>query len=85
MVTNNLREKVVLRNKSISDKLNCMSECEEKMLNKVNNARFIIKKRNKIFVKSEVQFISNYTAPDKHKKLTDATKMNMAEEVKNII
>lgn len=84
MITNNLREKVVLRNKSISDRLNCMSECEEKMLNKVNNARFIIKKRNKIFVKNQVKFINNYTAPDKHNTFTDAIKTNMIEEVKNI-
>lgn len=84
MVTNNLREKVVLRNKSISDKLNCMSKCEEKMLNKINNARFITKRRNKIFIKSEVQFISNYTAPYKQKQLTDDIKINMEKEVINI-
>lgn len=86
MDTNSRRNKEVLKNKSVSNRLNCMSECEENILNKVNSVRFVVNS-NKVFVKNDVKFINNYTAPDKHNKydeITEETKLSMVDEVNNI-
>lgn len=72
----------VLRNKSMPDKLYRMSDCEKKMLEKVNNARFVMKKSNAIFVKNKVEFIKDPVGDERPKpKTSKGVKPNMKEKV----
>lgn len=70
----------VLRKKSMPDKLYRMSDCEEKMLEKVNNARFITNKNFTITVKNKVEFIKESIDNEK-RKISEEFKLNMKEEV----
>lgn len=69
-----------LRNRPMSDKLNCMSKCEEIMLDKVNNARFIIKTFNKVSVKTEIKFVKDINHKQ-HNIISDEVQLNMNKEV----
>lgn len=76
------RNQEVLRNKSMPDKLIYMSKYEQLMLDKIINARFIIKKRNTIFVKNELQFINEYNAEhEDYIKISDELRSRMKVEV----
>lgn len=71
-----------LRNKPILDKLNCLSKCEEIMLDKVNNARFIIKNSNKVSVKTEIKFIKDYNINhEQHYVISKGEQLKMNNEV----
>ncbi|VVC27324.1 Hypothetical protein CINCED_3A004966 [Cinara cedri] len=75
------RNQEVLRNKSMPDKLIYMSKYEQLMLDKIINARFIIKKRNAIFVKNELQFINEYNVEhDDYMKISDELRSQIKEE-----
>lgn len=72
----------VLRNKSMPNKLNRISECEAKMLDKINSSRFTAEKRNTIVIDNKVQFNKDITTV--HKKSTEVSeemKANMKEKV----
>lgn len=72
----------ILRHKSMPDKLYRMSDCEKKMLEKVNNARFITKKGNTIAVKNKVEFIKDSTGDERQRrKISEEVKLNIKEEV----
>lgn len=71
-----------MRNKSISDHLSCMSKFEEKMLDKVNNSRFIIMKHNNITIKTETKLIKDYKLDrERHNIIDEKIKLNMEKEV----
>lgn len=72
----------ILRHKSVPDKLIYMSKYEQLMLDKIKNARFIIKKCNAIFIANEIQFINDYNM--EHKDYTTISyqlRSRMKEEV----
>lgn len=49
----------LLRNKSISNRLYCMSECEKQLLNKINDTRIVTKKRKTFLVENDVKLVNN--------------------------
>lgn len=67
------------------DKLIQMSECEELMLDKMNNTRFFIKKENSISIKNEIKFVKNYVHHERYDIVSDKIKLNMEKEVNTII
>lgn len=72
----------VLRDRSMLDKLVCMSELEVTMLDKINSARFSLKNRNEIVLKNEVQFGKNDIAHERHNAIiNEEIKSNMEKEV----
>jgi len=70
----------VLRNKSIPEKLNRLSKCEEKMLAKINNSLFSNQKRT-IYVNDEVQFIKNNVSHEKHNLISEEIQLKIKNEV----
>jgi hypothetical protein len=78
----NRHNQSVLRHKSMPDKLYRVSDCEKKMLEKVNNAKFKTKKSNIIAVKHNVEFIKNSTGDERQSRIiSEEVKLNMKEEV----
>lgn len=78
---NNIRHnKDVLRNKSILNRLNCMSDCEEQLLNKINDSRIITKKRKTFFIKNNVELIKNNIVHEKHD-ISEENKLNIKIKV----
>ncbi|XP_022183115.1 uncharacterized protein LOC111042724 [Myzus persicae] len=74
---NNIRHnQEVLRNKSILERLNCMSDCEEQLLNKINDSRLVTKKRKTFFVKNNVELIKSNIVHGKHD-ISEEHKLNM--------
>lgn len=67
------------------DKLIHMSECEEIMLDKMNNTRFFIKKENSISIKNEIKFVKNYVHRERCDIVSEKIKLNMEKEVNTII
>lgn len=70
----------VLRNKSILNRFNYMSDCEEQLLNKINDSRIATKKRKTFFVKNNVELTQNNIV---HKKrdISEENKLNMKMKV----
>lgn len=75
----------ILRKKSDLNKLTRMSKCEEKMLNKVNSTRFVLKKHKTIFVKDEVKFIKDSLIPERRNTISENNKLFLKKEVNKYI
>jgi len=57
-----------------------MSECEEHLLNKINDSRIVTKKRKTFFVKNHVELIKNNIIFEKHD-ISEEKKLNMKIKV----
>lgn len=60
------------------NKLNQISKCEAKMMDKINNSRFTVEKRSAIVIDKKIQFNKDYSTV--HKRSTE-----VSEETKAIL
>lgn len=77
---NNRHNQDILRNKSILNRLDCMSECEEHLINKVNDMRIATKKHKIFIAKNDVEFIKNDIVHKKYE-ISEENKLIMKKKV----
>lgn len=63
------------------DKLTWMSEYENNILHKVNNARFFVNNRNTISIKNGLQFVNEFRVNERSYTINDEIRLKMEEEV----
>lgn len=82
---NSCHNQDVLRNKSIFNRLNCMSHREEELINKVDDIRVTTKKLKTFIANNDVEFIKNNIVHTKYE-ISEENKLNMKKKVyRNII
>lgn len=79
---NTRQNQEVLRKKSAPDRLNLMSECEEKMFNKVNNSRYLLQKYKTVSVKNVTRNTKDHSLTHERRSIiNEETKLNLKEKV----
>lgn len=81
---NSCHNKDVLRNKSILNRLNCMSHREEELINKVDDIRVTSKKLKTFIANNDVEFIKNNIVHTKYE-ISEENKLNMKKKVNRSI
>ncbi|XP_025198187.1 uncharacterized protein LOC112596641 [Melanaphis sacchari] len=77
---NNRHNQDVLRNKSILNRLNCMSDCEEQLVNKIDDMRIATKKLKTFIAKNDVEFVENNIVHKKYE-MSEENKLNMKKKL----
>lgn len=76
------RNQEVLMNKSLMNNLNHVSKCEEKMIDKLNSSRFILRERTTVSLKNGVNFTKDAdVVNESHYEINDELKLEMQKEV----
>lgn len=57
-----------------------MSDCEEQLINRINDSRIVTKKRKPFFVKNNVELIQNNIVHKKHD-ISEENKLNLKIKV----